>query len=432
MKEISYNKKGEMLIGKVSAIDLAKQFKTPLYVYNQSEIEEKCQLFSEVLDSCYPNFMVSYASKAFCCKAIYQITNKYGFGCDVVSLAEMATALAAKVDPNKIFFHGNNKTEEEIDFALKNNVFNFIVDNKYEYELLCKKVDKNKSLLGKINVLVRINPGIEAHTHEFVQTSKTDSKFGINLGQDAEKFVVQLAKEGKLNFSGVHFHIGSQIFETQPYILSLQKIMDFVLKLKQKYNVDTKVLDIGGGFGVSYTQKDKEFQKQDYTKLFKSVSNIISKYTTTYNLVSPKLVIEPGRSLVATAGTTIYKVGNIKDIKGVRKYICVDGGMFEAPRYALYQAEYTAISCKKSQEKPEKVTIVGKCCESGDIIAKDVKLSPVNSGDYIAVLTTGAYHHSMASNYNKNPIPPVVFVNNNKPKLVVKGQTLKDLLKFDL
>ena len=431
--EINYNKNNNLEISKCDSINLVKKYGSPLYVINEEVLEQKCNIFKTILDDVYPNHIISYASKAFCCKYIYGIIKKYNFYCDVVSSGELYTAINAKFDPAKILFHGNNKTLNEINFAIKNKVFNFVIDNETEYENIGNIIKNNKSLKGKINVLIRVNPGIIAHTHEFVETAKEDSKFGFNISNpDTDKFIAKVYADNNINFLGLHYHIGSQIFNKEPFSVACKKMMDYIFCLKQKYNIDIKTLDVGGGFGAWYTIKDVRIQETDYKKIIKAIALEIKNAVKKYNLVEPTLIIEPGRSIIAEAGTTLYTVGNIKDIKSVRKYVAVDGGMFENPRYALYGAEYTAVKCNTTFDKQEKVTIVGKCCESGDIITKDVKLEKVVPGDVIAILSTGAYNYSMASNYNRNLIPPVIKVKNGKASIIVKGQTYKDLIKNDL
>lgn len=431
--EISYNNQNVFEISKCSSETLVQKYGSPLYVMNENVLEEKCNIFTNILKDLYPNSIISYASKAFCCKYIYNFIKKYNFYCDVVSMGELVTALNAKFDPAKIFFHGNNKTINEINYAIKNKVFNFIIDNETEFENILKIIKANQSLKRKVNIVIRVNPGIIAHTHEFVETAKEDSKFGLNISDlETEKFIENVYNNKDVNFLGLHYHIGSQIFNKEPFSVACKKIMNYVFNLKQKHNVDVKLLNVGGGFGAWYNQKDQKMLEADYKKIIKAIVFEVNNAVKKYNLVEPTLVIEPGRSIVAEAGTTLYTVGNVKEIKGVRKYVSVDGGMFENPRYALYGAEYTAVKCKTTGDKIEKVTIVGKCCESGDIISKDIKLEKVVPGDIIAVLSTGAYNYSMASNYNRNLIPPVVAVKDGKSKIIVKGQTYKDLIKNDL
>lgn len=431
-KKFNYDENGVLTFGGISTLKLAKKFGTPLYLIDINEVENRCKMMTESMSEVYPDSIVSYASKAFCCKGIYKVVEKFGMHCDVVSGGEIATAVSAKFPTNKIHFHGNNKTPDEIKFALKNKIYNFVIDSTTDIDELDENIKKNRSLKGKINVLVRVNPGIHAHTHEFVQTSNTDSKFGINIdGGDAERFIAKLATNPNVNFKGLHFHIGSQIFDKEPYKLATKKVLDLIVTLKSKYNIDTHVLNAGSGFAAWYTTKDPLFKQSDYKKFLEAIAKEVKATVSKYNIVAPTLQIEPGRSIMAESGMTLYTVGNIKDIKGLRKYVAVDGGMFESPRFALYGSEYTALKCKKEGNKLEKVTIAGKCCESGDMVAKDVKLEKVNKGDIIAVVSTGAYHYSMASNYNRNCIPPVIALKDGKAKVMIKGQTYKDLIQYD-
>lgn len=425
--------KNEMILGGIKASDLVKKYSTPLYTLNEQVVRNRCKLFSNILKRIYPNSIISYASKAFCCKAIYNLISEYNFACDVVSGGEIATVLKSGFDTSKVYFHGNNKTLQEINLALNNNIFNFIVDNLDELETLEEIVNKNKNLENKINVIVRINPGVEAHTHEYVKTSKTDSKFGINLESgEAESFVLRVTKNNKLNFVGLHFHIGSQIFEKESFKIATEKTMQFVAELKNNYNINVKLINAGGGFGVWYCDDDANLTDEDYKGFIGVIADEIKKSVLENNLIEPTLVIEPGRSLIAEAGVTLYTVGNTKEIKDIRKYVSLDGGMYENPRFALYQSKYTAIKANHTTDEKEVVTLVGKCCESGDQLIRDCHIEKLQKGDIVAILTTGAYHYSMASNYNRNPVPPVVLINNGKSKIIVKGQTYDDLLKFDM
>lgn len=427
----TFNNKNIMTIDGCSTLELVKKYGSPLYVMSESIIRNRCEMFSSYMKEIYPNSIVSYASKAFCCKAIYKIIKDYNFACDVVSGGEIATVLASKFDTSKVYFHGNNKTIEEIKFALKNKINNFIVDSIDEVNKILDILNNFKDI--KPNIIVRVNPGIEAHTHEFVQTGKTDSKFGIDINSgEAEKTIIQISQNNKLNFLGVHYHIGSQIFDKEPFCIAAKKVIEFCALLKNKHNIDTKVVNVGGGFSAWYTKEDKNLKNEDYKKILQGIVKEIKTVVEKNNLIEPTIVIEPGRSIVAEAGFTLYTVGNIKEIKGIRKYVSIDGGMFENPRYVLYGSKYTAIKCKQETTKQEKVTIVGKCCESGDCIIKDAKLEKLNTGDVIAILTTGAYNYSMASNYNRNTIPPVVLLNKGNSKVIIRGQTFKDILKYDV
>ncbi len=429
----TFDKDGEMVLGGIKASNLVKQYSTPLYTLNEQVVRNRCELFKNILNEVYPNSIISYASKAFCCKAIYNIVSEYNFACDVVSGGEIATILQTNFNTTKVYFHGNNKTLQEINLALNNNIFNFIVDNLDELETLEEIVNENKKFENKINIIVRINPGVEAHTHEYVKTSKTDSKFGINLESgEAEEFILRVNKNKKLNFVGLHFHIGSQIFEKESFRLATEKTMQFITKLKKDHNIQVSLLNAGGGFGVWYNEDDANLTDEDYKKFIEVIANEIKKSVKENNLIEPTLVVEPGRSLVAEAGVTLYTVGNTKEIKDIRKYVSLDGGMYENPRFALYQSKYTALKAQHTTNEKEIVTLVGKCCESGDQIVRDANIEKLKKGDIVAVLTTGAYHYSMASNYNRNPVPPVVLLNNGESKIIIKGQTYNDLLKFDV
>ena len=425
----TFDKDGEMVLGGIKASNLVKQYSTPLYTLNEQVVRNRCELFKNILNEVYPNSIISYASKAFCCKAIYNIVSEYNFACDVVSGGEIATILQTNFNTTKVYFHGNNKTLQEINLALNNNIFNFIVDNLDELETLEEIVNENKKFENKINIIVRINPGVEAHTHEYVKTSKTDSKFGINLESgEAEEFILRVNKNKKLNFVGLHFHIGSQIFEKESFRLATEKTMQFITKLKKDHNIQVSLLNAGGGFGVWYNEDDANLTDEDYKKFIEVIANEIKKSVKENNLIEPTLVVEPGRSLVAEAGVTLYTVGNTKEIKDIRKYVSLDGGMYENPRFALYQSKYTALKAQHTTNEKEIVTLVGKCCESGDQIVRDANIEKLKKGDIVAVLTTGAYHYSMASNYNRNPVPPVVLLNNGESKIIIRGQTYKNLM----
>ena len=410
--------------------DLIKTYGTPLYVMDEDYIEKMCKTFVLTMKDNYPNGNILYASKAFCCKEIYRIISRFGMGCDVVSAGEILTAKAAGFDLSQAYFHGNNKTEEEIVIALQNGVGKFILDNIDEVDKLNKILTRD--FVGQtIDVLVRVNPGVEAHTHAYIQTANEDSKFGVSF-DNAESLIKEISSMETLNFIGLHCHIGSQIFGYDAFKIATKKLVDFANILNVKYGIKVAELDLGGGFGVWYNDEDDKKTPEDYSKYLIAIIEELKVQLEKYKLDYPKLLIEPGRSIVAEAGITLYTIGAIKDIRGIKKYLFVDGGMFENPRYCLYQAKYTAVKIRKENLEKERVTISGKCCESGDMLLENTMLEKCKVGDNIAVLTTGAYNHSMASNYNKNPVPPVVMVKDGKSRLVVKGQTYEDLLKYDI
>ena len=327
--------------------------------------------------------------------------------------------------------HGNNKLVDELKSAVANKVGTIVVDSFREADIL----DKIAGDYGvKQNVLLRINPGVEAHTHAFVQTARTDSKFGFSLSDGTAENITKYVLEKKnLILKGYHCHIGSQIFEKNSFALAAEKVVDFMANIKSKLNFSASVLNVGGGFGIWYTDEDPKLKQSDYADYLKILIKAVKEKCTERSLELPYLIIEPGRSIVGEAGVTLYTVGAIKDIPAVKKYVAIDGGMFDNPRYALYQSKYTVLAADKANAPcAELVTIAGKCCESGDIIAVDVPLPKVQSGDVLAVLSTGAYNYSMASNYNRNKIPPVILVNEGNAEYIVKPQTYEDIIRNDL
>lgn len=426
-KTLRKNSLGHLEIGGCDTVDLAKKFGTPLYVMDEAYIREVIRSYKEIFDSDYGDALVCYASKAFSTKAIYEICREEGIGADVVSGCELATALSAGLSPDCIYFHGNNKTPFELELAVKSGVHAIVIDSFYEMEILNKICAK----LGKtIKALVRVNPGIDAHTHHFIQTTRVDSKFGFSVSDGtAIKAIKEVCAKDNIEFVGVHCHIGSQIFELKPFDLAVEKMTDFIVKIKSELGIEVKELNLGGGYGVRYTDEDKPLAPQEYVGAIVAKLNECVK---TKNILKPRLIIEPGRSVVGEAGITLYTVGAIKNIPGIKKYISVDGGMFDNPRYALYEAKYEALlAARMDEEKTETVTVAGKCCESGDMLVVDAVLPPAKSGDLLAVLTTGAYNYSMASNYNRNAIPPVVLVNNGQADYIVKPQTYEDIMSRD-
>lgn len=418
-------------IGGVAVNILAEKYGTPLFVFDKKIIDGTCKTYKSALEKYYGNGIISYASKAFSAKGIYKIMHENGLGCDVVSGGELYTALKANFPAENIIFHGNNKTQNELEFAIESGVGNIVVDSFSEAEdinTICNQKSK------KVNVSIRINPGIEAHTHHFVQTATISSKFGFSISNgDAEKIVKHVKQFKNLNLIGLHCHIGSQIFEIKSFLIAVDKMLEFYKQLKDSYGYEFPTLNLGGGFGINYTELDPEITEKNYEEFIKLISERVIQKTSQLELQKPYLILEPGRSIVGRAGTTLYTIGSVKEIENVKNYIAVDGGMFENPRYALYQAKYKVIAPLKLNEKAtKKYTIAGKCCESGDVIAEDVMLPEMNKGEMLAVLCTGAYNYSMASNYNRNLIPPVVIVENGKSEYMVKPQTYEDLIRNDV
>lgn len=426
------NEKGHLEIGGADCVELANRFSTPLYVYDEAHIRNMMRVFKNTIKEEYNgNGQVLYASKAFSCEAVYAIARSEKIGVDVVSGGELYTALKSGFPAEEIYFHGNNKLERELEFALDGKVGTIVVDSYREADIL------NEMCLTrgiKQNVLVRINPGVEAHTHAYVQTARTDSKFGFSVADGAAKTVCEyvLAKSN-LCLKGYHCHIGSQIFEKQSFVIAAEKVLDFSSTIKKELGFEASIINLGGGFGVWYTDDDPKLKLNDYNDYLKAVISAVKRKVKEHSLKEPYLLIEPGRSIIAEAGITLYTVGAIKNIPGIKKYVAIDGGMFESPRYALYQSKYTVLLANRANEPcTEKVSIAGKCCESGDLIAVDVPLPEAKSGDILAVLTTGAYHYSMASNYNRNFIPAAILVNEGKADYILKPQTYEDLVRNDL
>lgn len=429
---LKINDKGHLEIGGMDTVDIAEKFGTPLYVFDEAHIRNMMRVYRDTIEREYGgNGLVLYASKAFSCKAIYAIARQENIGVDVVSGGELYTAVSAGFPTDKIYMHGNNKLPAELEYALDCGVGTIVVDSYREADLL----DIMAARRGiKQSVLIRINPGVEAHTHAFIQTARTDSKFGFSISDGtAENITKYILSKPNLALKGFHCHIGSQIFEKQSFVLAADKVMDFIAQIKFAHAFEARTLNIGGGFGIWYNNEEPELKLSDYADYLGSLISAVKQKAKEHNLREPFLVIEPGRSIVGEAGITLYTVGAIKDIPGIKKYVAIDGGMFDNPRYALYQSKYTVLLANRAKEKrTEKVTVAGKCCESGDIIAVDVPLPEAKCGDIMAVLSTGAYNYSMASNYNRNFIPAAVLVNDGKAEYIVKPQSYEDIVRNDV
>jgi diaminopimelate decarboxylase len=429
---LKINKSGHLEIGGMDTVELAKQFGTPLYVFDEAQIRAMMRVYRETINSEYEgDGLVLYASKAFSCMAMYSIAREEKIGVDIVSGGELYTALKAGFPADKMYMHGNNKLYGELTLAVDNGVGTIVVDSYHEADML----DEIAGEKGKVqNVIIRINPGVEAHTHAFVQTARTDSKFGFSIADGtAKKITEYILNKKHLKLLGYHCHIGSQIFEKQSFVLAANKVMDFISTIKTEALFEAQVLNIGGGFGIWYNDEDPKLKLCDYANYLKALICAVKQKAEEHKLKKPFLVIEPGRSIVGEAGITLYTVGAIKDIPSIKKYVAIDGGMFDNPRYALYQSKYTVLLANRANDKcTEKVTVAGKCCESGDLIAVDVPLPEAKSGDIMAVLSTGAYNYSMASNYNRNFIPAAVLVNNGKAEYIIKPQTYEDIVRNDV
>ena len=429
---LKINDKGHLEIGGADCVELAQEFGTPLYVFDEAYIRQMMRVYRDTIAKSYDgNGMVLYASKAFSCKAIYRIADEEQIGVDVVSGGELYTALKAGFPAEKIYMHGNNKLDYEIGEALDAGIGCIVADAYSEIDKIDAEAEK-RGISQKI--LLRINPGVEAHTHAFVQTATTDSKFGFSI-QDgsAEKVTAYALTKKHVRLDGYHCHIGSQIFEKQSFVIAVEKCMQFAAEMQQKLGFDLKTLNLGGGYGIWYTDEDRKLPAEGYAEYLEALIATVKAKAAETGMKLPFLLIEPGRSIVGEAGITLYTVGAIKDIPGVKKYVAVDGGMFDNPRYALYESKYTPVLANRAAEQnTEIVSIAGKCCESGDLIAVNVALPAAKSGDILAVLSTGAYNYSMAMNYNRNKIPPCVLVADGKAEYIVQPQSYADLTRNDV
>lgn len=420
-------KNGILYFDGCNTVELAQKYGTPLYVMSENDILERFSQLKEAFTDKYHNARVAYACKAFCTVAMMKICEREGMCIDVVSGGELYTAIKARFPPERIEFNGNNKLPEELEAAIDYGIGRIIVDGIGELKLIediCARKDK------KANILYRITPGIKADSHDYIITGKKDSKFG--MPQDEEELYNEVKRaidSPYVEFLGFHFHIGSQLFDKEPYIQALNVTLNHIKNIKDRYDFDIKEINMGGGFGVTYTDE----KRKPYSYFLDPLMDRVREFYQEENAKLPALVIEPGRSIVAEAGISLYTVGRIKNIPGMRKYVSVDGGMTDNIRPALYQAKYEGVVANKAScQRNDKVTVCGKCCESGDILMKDIEMAEPETGDIIAIFSTGAYGYSMASNYNRNPIPAVVFVKDGRDRLTVRRQSYDDLLKNEV
>ena len=421
-------KNGELQLGGVPASALAAEYGTPLYVMEEETVRRNMRAFRSSMEEFYGEGLVCYASKAFCCKEIYRIADQEGLGADVVSLGELYTAKCAGFPMEKVCFHGNNKSEEELRAALEYGVGRIVADSLSELARLSRLAGE---MGRKAPVLLRIKPGIDAHTHDFIRTGQIDSKFGLALETgEAMEGVKEALALPNLSLRGVHCHIGSQIFQVEPFVEAARVMMEFLGDVKEETGAELADLNLGGGFGIRYTDADEPVPFGDYMG---PVSRAVRETAEKRGLSMPFVLIEPGRSIVGEAGTTLYTTGPVKEIPGVRSYLAVDGGMGDNPRYILYQAKYDMLPACRADEPADRVyTVAGKCCESGDLLGENVPLPEMKEGELLAVLSTGAYNYSMASRYNRGGVPPVVMVKDGASRLVVRGESLEDLVQNDL
>ena len=415
----------QLEIGGVLATDLAKEYGTPLYVLDYDTIASNCNQYTDTFKTHYPNTTVLYASKAGLTIGIAKVIHKLGLGFDVVSGGEIFTVLQAGVNTEQVYFHGNNKAEDELTLAISNGI-RIIIDNHHEIELI-ESICERKNLIA--HVMLRLKPEIEAHTHDYIKTCQIDSKFGIEK-ESMIPTIKRLSDHPKLHFLGIHAHIGSQIFDITPFEDLAEIMTQHILTIQNELGMTVEELNVGGGIGISYTPKDDP--PEISMVLEKMISHLKDKLDA-HNIPHPKLLVEPGRSTIATAGVTLYTVGAIKEIPGIKDYVFVDGGMADNPRPIMYQAEYTFdLANKMNTNHHQPYTIAGKFCESGDILGKDISLPQAEHGDLLVVYGTGAYNYSMASNYNRFCRPSMVLVQDGKSQCIVKRETYDDLIQYDI
>jgi diaminopimelate decarboxylase len=419
---------GHLIIGGCNCVDLCKQFDTPLYFFDENTIRSRCREFKSEFTSRYPGTNIAYASKAFLNRALAGIIKEEGLGLDVVSGGELSVAQSVDFPRENVYFHGNNKTADELKLALDWRIGRVVVDNLHELELL-DSLARDKGI--RQDILLRLTPDVDPHTHSHTTTGILDSKFGFPMANgQAEAAVSRARSASNLDLVGLHFHLGSPIAETSPYETAINLVLNFAKEMKDRHGFSLAEFNTGGGFAVRYTVNQKIPGIADYAE---AITTAVSGLVEKLGLTRPKLIIEPGRAVVAQAGVALYTVGSIKEIPGVRRYVCVDGGMGDNIRPALYEARYEALVANKAADKePSKVTIAGKYCESGDILARDVNLAPVSAGDIIAIPVSGAYSIPMSSNYNMVPRPAIAMVNDGNARVIRKRETYNDLMRLDI
>ncbi len=426
---ISVNGEGHLTFAEFDTVELARKYGTPLYLMDENKIRERMRTYKNALSRLLPEGSVpEFASKAFSCKQIYRIAKEEEIDIDVVSVGEIYTALGAGFPMEHCFFHGNNKTDSDIAFAVDSGVGYFVADCFEELDAI-NSIAEQKGIVQR--VLLRLTPGIDPHTHKKISTGSVESKFGFAMiTGDAEKATEKALALQNISLYGFHCHIGSQIFESEPFITAAEIMLSFIANAKRKYGFDTKMLNLGGGFGVRYVESDPVI---DYYDKIEELARAIKEKCKQKGISVPVIHLEPGRSIVADAGMTLYTVGSVKEIEGYKNYVSIDGGMADNPRYTLYESSYTVMLASRANAKADfTATVAGRCCESGDLIQEDVKLPKPNRNEILAVLTTGAYNYSMASNYNRISRPPVVMLKDGKDYIAVKKETLEDIVSLDV
>ena len=426
---VTVNEKGHLQFAGFDTVDLAAKYGTPLYLMDENKIREHIKEYKSAFLKYFPKGSnPEFASKSFSCKQIYRIMNEEGMCIDAVSAGEIYTAKSAGFNMSHCFFHGNNKTDCDIAFAIDSGVGYFVIDNFEEIEVL-NLMARDKGIIQK--ALLRITPGIDTHTHQKISTGNVDSKFGFAIATGmADEAVEAVLKCENISLCGFHCHIGSQIFESDPFIMAAELMLDFIAHIKTTQNYTADILNLGGGFGVKYLESQPALNLDEKIG---EVATAINQKCSELQISVPKIAMEPGRSIVADAGMTLYTVGSVKEIKGYKSYVSIDGGMPDNPRFALYESPYTVMLASRANDKADfKATIAGRCCESGDIIQNDVLIPKPERNEILAVLTTGAYNYSMASNYNRIPRPPVVMLSDKGDYVAVKRETIEDICSLDV
>ena len=423
-----YTKAGRLIFGGCDTVELAEKYNTPLYAISEDHIIERCREIHECFLDKYPDTRAVFASKAFQTLEMCRIITREGLGVDVCSGGEMYTAIKAGVPTEQIIFHGNNKTLEEIKMAVDNKIGRVVVDNEHELIELNNYASEKKVVMP---ILYRVTPGVDSHTHKFISTGNLDSKFGIPLDKSVRnQYINKAISLSNVELLGFHFHVGSQLLENTSHLAAVDIVMELIRSVKEELGFETKELNLGGGFGIKYVEQDGV---KPLTYFIEPMMEKIYTKCKTYGLEVPQIIIEPGRWIIGEAGITLYTIGSIKEIPGIRTYAAIDGGLTDNPRPALYDAKYDAIVANKAnQPVSEVVTIAGKCCESSDILIWDLNVPKLESGDILAVLSTGAYNYSMASNYNRIPRPAAVMIKEGADRLIVRRETYEDLLAREI
>lgn len=427
MTNMEVNDQNHLVIGGVDTQELVRKYGTPVNVYDLSLIKEKIYAFKDAFKEYEKKTQVAYASKAFSSLALYELLADEDVSLDVVSGGELYLAIQAGFPKERIHFHGNNKSYDELETAISENIGCIVVDNFVEIDMIQETAEKQGRV---VDVLIRVTPGVEAHTHEYITTGQADSKFGFDLASgQVEKAIEQINDSENINCIGLHAHIGSQIFEVDGYEAVIEKLIVKAKEWESAYDFHLNVLNVGGGFGIRYTEEDAPLPLDHYAR---AIMDAVRKHTELNGLDLPEIWIEPGRSIVGEAGTSLYTIGTHKEIPSIRKYVSVDGGMADNIRPALYQAAYTGVLANRVEvEDEEKVSIAGKACESGDMLIWDIGLPRTAQNDILAVFSTGAYGYAMASNYNRLPRPAVVFVEDGKDFLAIRRETVQDFLTLE-